>query len=369
MSHAVFSPSASKRWMACPGSFAANIDAPNTSSKYADDGTLAHDLAASLIEGTMKLPAVQRAAPSPEHAEAIAVYADFARGIKKSADWFEVESKVRWNDELFGTADLLAVTGDTMDVGDLKTGAGVYVDHVENSQMLTYAFLALSTIPRNVTQNVKKVNLHVIQPLFPGAQPIRTWSCPIAVVLEWGQAVQRAMEAAKQPNAPRVPGEEQCRWCAVKVNCPASQGIVSSLMQPALVDTNPEQLGEWLRKVALAESFIKTLRETAHKLVEQGVNIPGWKLEPKRATRKWADEKKLIAAAVKEGIDVRVQTVMSPAALEKHLKDKLPPKIEALVTAESSGYNLVVDKSYVPSLPKAAAPDLKSALRNLKHRV
>jgi len=355
--------------MACPGSFAANIDAPNTSSKYADDGTAAHDLAAQVITGALPVSSMKKLAPSPEHAEAVAIYAEWARGFKKRADWFGVEAKVRWNDELFGTADLLAVTGDEMDVGDLKTGAGVYVDHVENSQMLTYAFLALSTIPRNVTLNVKKVNLHVIQPLFPGAPPIRTWSCALPVVLEWGQALQRAMEAAKQPNAPRVPGEEQCRWCAVKTSCPALQGVTTSMMQPALVDTNPEQIGEWLRKVALAEQFIKALRETAHKMVEQGVNIPGWKLEPKRATRKWSDEAKAAKTAARLGFDITTLSTLSPAQAEKFLKDKLPPKLEELVTAESSGYNLVVDKSYVPSLPKAAAPDLKSALRNLKHRV
>ena len=52
MKHAVLSPSASHRWLACPGSIEANRDKPYEENKYAIEGTTAHALLeASLILG------------------------------------------------------------------------------------------------------------------------------------------------------------------------------------------------------------------------------------------------------------------------------------------------------------------------------
>lgn len=45
MAHALLSPSSAVRWMTCPGSVALTKDMPDTSSKFADEGTLAHALA------------------------------------------------------------------------------------------------------------------------------------------------------------------------------------------------------------------------------------------------------------------------------------------------------------------------------------
>lgn len=50
MAHAELSPSSAVRWMQCPGSVAACRDLPDTSSKYADEGTDAHELAAKCLE-------------------------------------------------------------------------------------------------------------------------------------------------------------------------------------------------------------------------------------------------------------------------------------------------------------------------------
>ena len=44
--HSVFSPSSAKRWMTCPGSIALSMQCPEPeTSKYAEEGTRAHDLA------------------------------------------------------------------------------------------------------------------------------------------------------------------------------------------------------------------------------------------------------------------------------------------------------------------------------------
>jgi hypothetical protein len=50
MAHAQLSPSSAVRWMTCPGSVALTKDMPDTSSKYADEGTDAHELAALCLD-------------------------------------------------------------------------------------------------------------------------------------------------------------------------------------------------------------------------------------------------------------------------------------------------------------------------------
>ena len=49
MAHAILSPSGEHRWGACPGAPAMEMDKPNTSSKYADEGTAAHFLASECL--------------------------------------------------------------------------------------------------------------------------------------------------------------------------------------------------------------------------------------------------------------------------------------------------------------------------------
>ncbi len=52
--HARLGPSGAKKWMACPGSIVLEAAFPNTSSKYADEGTACHDIAARCLIGNLR---------------------------------------------------------------------------------------------------------------------------------------------------------------------------------------------------------------------------------------------------------------------------------------------------------------------------
>ncbi len=51
--HAKFSPSGAHRWIPCPGSLALEAAYPNTSSKFADEGTAAHEVAAKVLQDNL----------------------------------------------------------------------------------------------------------------------------------------------------------------------------------------------------------------------------------------------------------------------------------------------------------------------------
>lgn len=54
LGHARLGPSGAKKWMACPGSVVLEAAFPNMSSKYADEGTACHDVAARCLTGNLR---------------------------------------------------------------------------------------------------------------------------------------------------------------------------------------------------------------------------------------------------------------------------------------------------------------------------
>ena len=371
--HAAFSPSASERWIACPASFlrAAALP-PAPSSSYAQRGTLLHEFAAVGVTESLKAMdeavANHGATLEPDERAALAVYVKFCKGLRKGATMWRVEQVVRYNDELFGTIDFFALKGDTLHVVDFKGGAGIKVEAIDNSQLLTYAMMVLELIAVTPMAAIpKQVHLHIVQPLFVGDAPIRGASYSIEQMLRWRGKVLMAMQAAKAADAPFNPGAH-CKFCPVKPQCPALLGLAGDLPAPTTQGSlSLPQLSEWLQKAEVVETWIAALREHAHGLASGGTTIPGWKLVDKRATRKWASEDAVLATAKKHKLHVQELQLLSPAQMEKKFRE-IPIVLRPLVTQQASGQNLVRDPAYVPEAPDSK-PALDAALLNLQYRV
>jgi len=108
---------------------------------------------------------------------------------------------------VFGTCDLILwfpLTSHLV-IGDYKFGMGE-VFAQENEQLLTYASAALELYPDALT-----VELCIIQPRVKRPE---SWVTSAEAVREWEEKVLKpAVEAAKDPNALRIPGAKQCKWC------------------------------------------------------------------------------------------------------------------------------------------------------------
>lgn len=161
--HARFSPSASKRWLSCPGSLVLNAgrkdDGP---SPYADKGTAMHAVAAWCLTEHYRaskrvgdqIP-VHKDGEEPRHVE---FTDDMATDTQEYVDWLRsfaigkvlhVEQQVDFSGvvgqpDQFGTADAIVWDAESgeLTIVDLKTGFRP-VDAAGNTQLMTYALGAL----------------------------------------------------------------------------------------------------------------------------------------------------------------------------------------------------------------------------------
>ena len=181
--HAILSPSSAKRWIHCTPSALLAEEAGSKSSVYAEEGTLAHEIAehalTQYLEGIYD-PIIDEALPiKDEHlknplfsidmANYIRDYCDYVIGEvyeMARADGFSemfLERKVDITDyapDSFGSVDVVLVSDKTIHIIDLKYGAGVQVLADMNEQMMMYALGALKAA---ASKNISNIRMTIAQ--------------------------------------------------------------------------------------------------------------------------------------------------------------------------------------------------------------
>ena len=349
--------STAKRVMACPGSVAlVQKMPPQPSSVHADTGTLLHNTIASILE-----------TGKPPHEFLGATY----NGIELTDDLLErkllpalaaldeidpdktmeyaVEQVVGFGNALpgvFGSADLVGRIGDRGVLLDWKFGDGVAVSAEENPQGLFYVAAALRTAKTKwAFADVEDIEIIIVQPPY-----VKRWVTTPARVKQFEAELMLAVRAAEQPDAPLAAGDH-CRWCTAKTICPVVSGAVARAARTAIKTVNVDRLAEALGQIELLEGYIKDARDMAQQLLENGVEVPGWKLVPKRATRKWADDKKVLTTLTEAGLNIEQLTdPKSPAQMEKVLKKHNVPMPTDLIVSVSTGSTLAPEDAPRPAV-------------------
>ena len=203
------------------------------------------------------------------------------------------------------------------------------------------------------TFKFKTIILTVVQPRVPGAAPIKTWEISLLDLELWvADVLVPGIEAALEVGAPFNPGEH-CRFCPGTSQCPAllakAQAAAIGEFDSYVEKAPPRDMGisEQLDLADILEIWIDKLRESAKLNIECGAQIPGWRLVPTRATRKWTDEQAVQDALFRWGLHPNVThstEILSPAAMEKLVTKKLGAgkwqSLSPLVKAVSSGTKL-----------------------------
>lgn len=165
-SHALLSPSAASRWLACTPSARLEEKLPDTTSEAAAEGTLAHALGEALIRRSLagnrsekikQTKEIARIEKEERYTPAMRAYAeDYATfvleryneaKVKTSDAVIAVEQKLDMSEYVpdgYGTGDAVIIADGTLSIIDLKYGKGVPVSSENNPQMKLYALGALA---------------------------------------------------------------------------------------------------------------------------------------------------------------------------------------------------------------------------------
>lgn len=327
--HAKLSASGSSQWLNCPGSVAAQADYPDSSSIYAQEGTLAHELADICLSKNQDADEyvgkqisvwnedeVEQAIDTTitqEMANYVQEYLDYVRSFNGKGTELMCETKVNFSHVVpdgFGTCDATVVDYEngTIHVIDLKYGRGVAVSSYKNTQLSLYALGVLAELDEFGTEEFEKVVLHIVQPRLPGYAP-STYEMTLDELNEFAQYASKGAEIALSQDAKRIPGDKQCQFCKHKSNCVELKEHVEQVITAEFddlddlvdVESKVKKIDDATKKnildnQSLVESFLKAVRENVQKTLEDGGKFDGYKLVRGRSNRKLTDdgEQKLV---------------------------------------------------------------------------
>lgn len=343
--HSALSPSASKRWINCPGSVALCADIPEqASSAAADEGTRAHEWCERALKG---LDISQAPIAMRTHA---AAYAHYCRQAIRGT--IDVETRVDLSDLLGpgekGTCDASGLTGETLHIIDFKFGFG-YVDEEENTQLMIYGLGVWQNLPADV--NVETFTFHIYQPRAGKGWP-RHWSISTDDLMDFASRLPGYVAATKAPGAPTVAGD-WCTFCRGKLKCDKLKASFEIVSTATAANWRPD-MSQYLELSATfqaARNYMDAIDEAAYSAAMDGAPPPAMKLVKGKTMRSWnlADGVDAIAGElVNAGIDAMTQPeLISVAVAEGLIGKKEFKELEVIY---------VLKKSAKPSLVPASDP-------------
>jgi hypothetical protein len=323
--HSEIGASIAHRWMNCPGSVNLCRGIPSKETKYALEGTRAHEIVEIVANGKQE---VWELDCDQEMKDAALLYITYIRGLKKPGPdgrfWIEKEFYLKNYDErAYGTADAVIVNPDEIYVIDFKYGAGYAVEVKDNPQLKFYALGVYFLLPEAAKSRIKTAKMGIIQPRAPHDDgPIRIAEISIRDLVEWGDTILKpAMGATRQDNALLKTGD-WCKWCPAISQCPEQKklvvgGVIVDFAEeflPTKSHISNDDVSKILDNEERIRSWLDSIRDTAKDRLNDGVAIKGYKLTNGRTSKVWANEAEALKALIEElGEAAYKKTLLSPA--------------------------------------------------------
>lgn len=336
--HALLSASSSHKWLHCTPSARLEETLPDTTSKAAKEGTLAHEIAELKLRRALVEPIATRTFNSrmkklQEHElydDEMQRHTDtYLEYIQKLVHGFSappyvaVEKRIDYSTyapEGFGTGDCILISGNTLYVNDFKYGKGVAVSAFDNPQMKLYALGAV--LEYGFLYPITSVQLAIIQPRL---NDISEFTIPIAELLAWGESIKPIAQMAFAGEGVYTPGDH-CRFCRALARCPDQQKQLDDLepykmMRPPLISY--ADVGRILERARNFSTWLKKLEEEALAEVLRGGEVQGWKAVHGRGSRDYVDLDAAVKHLTEKGISEAILYERKPLtvpAVEKILK-------------------------------------------------
>ncbi|MEG2050921.1 MAG: DUF2800 domain-containing protein [Oscillospiraceae bacterium] len=331
--HALLSASGSHKWLHCPPSARLEEQQPETTSDYAEEGRLAHEICELVIRkhliepmGTKKFNnALKKLQEKPfydqEMLSCAEAYKDFISGVVygySSKPFVAVEKRVDYSHVApggFGTCDCIIIGDNVLHIIDYKHGKGVPVSPFENPQMMLYALGALREY--SLLYCIDTVRMTIVQPRLNSE--FETYELGASDLSIWATEVQPIAQMAYDGKGDFKSGEH-CRFCKVKATCRERNNTMTALeafggMKPPLISN--AEVGEILEKAQTLKSWVTDLEEYALAEILKGNEIAGWKAVEGRSNRTFMDTDSAFDEVKKAGYKEELLYTRKPITLSE----------------------------------------------------
>lgn len=320
--HALLSASGAHRWLECTPSAQLELQFPQSTSEYAEEGTAAHELCeltarywlGEISEAEYENQRDELAKGKYYNAEMQECANDYAKFVaEKTAaaretceDAFTaLEVRVDFSKYVkdgFGTGDCIIVSDNALEIIDFKYGKGVRVEAAGNPQMKLYALGAY--LEYNTLFDIDSVRMTIFQPRLSGVQS--SDEITVKELLEWAEKyVKPRAKLAYKGEGEFAPSEEVCKFCRAKAQCKARADKNLKLFDeaPDVLLLTPEDAGKILEQAGDIQSWLADLESLVSFTLLAGQPVEGWKMVEGRSNRRFADELKVVDAMKAAGYD------------------------------------------------------------------
>lgn len=366
--HALLSASGASRWLNCtPSAKLEDEYGDKTTSPYAAEGTLAHELAelylrkdvlenisdADFEKSLEEIMANELF--NDEMLEVVPTYTDYCEDqfieAKNNNDFaiIEIEQTLDLTEyvpESFGTADTVIISDGIMEVIDLKYGKGIPVYADWNKQLMLYALGALRKY--DTMYDIDEVRVTIVQPRINN---ISSWQISVEELLKWAEEDLRPTADKAFHGEGELNAGDWCRFCGVRNQCKKlyeQQFEIAKheFAEPQLLSDN--DIADIVQRTPKLVEWANSVAEYAKKkAIEENKQWPGLKLVEGRSRRKWIDEDKALETIFEQfpeldEADVTTTKINGITAIEKLVgKKKFFEKLKDVVVTPQGNPTLV----------------------------
>ena len=292
--------SALERRFLCPGSARVEAAYPydSTQSPAAAEGTMLHEATMDILKhGTTKHVLTEEQAQAVNWC--VKEVLETTSGIEGEYEiYYEAQMDLaehgRKNKPRIDIV-VMPRDGNVIWVIDLKFGGGFTVHPKYNWQMKDYA---VSVWLNFGAASVRSV---ILQPRVEEEWRRKEYWYDGEALAQAQDDIWRAIEKALEPDAPLVPGQDQCQWCRAKEQCEARKAIIKTIPKHLTVEDHlkvldPVGRGKLYDHVLAAENWLEDYKAKVEDYILLGGEVAGWEAGTGRETSKWMENVDIIQA-------------------------------------------------------------------------
>lgn len=319
--HALLSASGASRWLKCPPSARLEDELPDTTSEFAREGTVAHEVCEILLRKHLGLIAKATATKNINKLKKDKLFD--AEMLGHANDYIDyITEKVKSDDaavlveeqldfskfvpEGFGTGDCIIIQDGVLTIIDFKYGKGVSVSAEDNPQMKLYALGAVEMF--GFIYEFDKVEMCIFQPRINNiSESVET----VEELIRWGNGVIIPAAKLAFEGKGQFCAGDHCRFCKLRNKCKYLADYCMETVKEEFEDLDgkldktllePEDIAMIIGRMKIIQNWLKDVESYAiNGILEGTLDVPGYKVVEGRSNRSYVDQDKVVDTLVANG--------------------------------------------------------------------